>query len=82
MPASRLSWSHRAGRAGASGPRSSAKGTGAKVRNSITAGRSRPRQRKSSSSERAARPKRSGQRRVQPVRNAEPLESRSVKSGA
>ena len=81
IPASRLVWSQRAGRGGTSGPRSSSNGTGAKVRNSITAGRSSPRQRKRSSSERAARPKRRGSegcRRCGMPRR----ESRSVKSGA
>ena len=81
MPASRLRWSQRAGTAATSGPRSSANGTGAKVRNSITAGRSRPRQRKRRRSERAARPKRRGsegcRRCGMPTRV-----SRSVKSGA
>ena len=80
-PASRLMWSQIAGRASTSGPSSTSNGMGAKVRNSITAGRSRPRQRKSSSSERAARPKRSGSEGCS--RCGMPMRvSRSVKSGA
>ena len=60
IPASRLSASQREGSGIASSPSISAKGMGAKVRAAITEDRGRPRQRKSKSSERAARPKRRG----------------------
>ncbi len=82
MPASRLRWSQRAGDASsAASPSIAPSGIAAKVRNSITAGRSRPRQRKRSSSDRAVRPKRrdsEGWRRCGTSRRVR----RSVKSGA
>ena len=74
MPASRLSASHCAGRARRLAPSSSAKGTGAKVRNSITAARRQAAAAQEQQQRARGAPAAQRQRGVQAVGDAQPLQ--------